>query len=454
MKVVHNPYYQFFLTALISILSSSNLCAQGTSSIRLDQMNFKHHLVLALDRSGSVKTKVNKADIETLISVELPELLMQQHEALENRAFLQEDDYLSIVSFGFNKRRPNVNDFIQIIDEDFSVPFGYTFKTDINPSDFQNLWNQINQNYNTFFRKHWTGLSFVGPMALNFLNLQNTPAIHRTFVLVLTDGEFNTIEDPNNEINMIANETIGDSLQNRRKVFSIYNQVRKFYFWEKIIEHQVGDYKMIIYEYTPTLSAFAIESLCTFNQDQVLLNRKPDGFEASIPLHIYDNDYFQLNKIDLEIINQHDEVIQVDSFSTFQKDNKINIRLNRQDYQDIYEADQVSLRFWVDYKDQVYNAHELHPYGNTLQGAKGLHRSIPIKYEVTKKIFGIVPMSNGLYRFSSMIAGDHQQSNIHFWNILIACVLMVLFGGLFFRYVIKNRKDHQLKDVIIKTNAN
>ena len=114
-----------------------------------------------------------------------------------------------------------------------------------------------------------------------------------------------------------------------------------------------------------------------------------------------------------------------------------------------------SINACVNYNEEIYGMHILHPDGPDKQGAKGLKDiSIPISSNFSNsKILGFIGMPQLFYSLSAIFVGDNYDNNIQFWNYIFLAFLLILLIFILVRYINKNKtiKDHS--KVIIKRNS-
>jgi hypothetical protein len=397
-----------------------------------------HHVLVLLDRSGSVKRVTNGTNaVKQLITRSLPHYLLDTNIIADlpaNRALLQPGDYLSIMSFGFEQNNPDVEKFIEMVDG--SNRYGLAFNQSFSRNTFDNLWQKINnpngnyQGFSTFFRKNWTGLSFAGPLALNKLHDTTMPKdINRTFVIIVTDGEFNDINDPNNEIKVIGMDHNGyTSIANKDSILTRYNKIREVFLWDQLLEYPISagnrTYKFEIMEYKPIQKTFAIEALMPFDPELVF-KRTPHGYHSKdLKITPYkDNPNFSLEKMRL---TGYDSTQQFDLFTeeytNIYNDTSIWLTFDNDDFEhDLY----LKAQFWVHFDDGVYGGHTLHPGGSSLQGKKGLNKLVKVYIEPRAEIYWFIPLWDILYIPLSFIS-ENQYTVKAIYEISIPLLLIIV----------------------------
>jgi len=359
---------------------------------------------------------------------------------------------LSLITFGFNKKNPDVSSFITVADtndNNFIRTYGFKYNTDYQEGVFDTLWSVINSGYkkkygyNVFFKKEWTGLSFTGPLALKFLKNESADDVGRTFVAIITDGEYNNISDPNNEIAVVGKASTPDSLKNKDLILSAYDAIRKTFLWNKITERELSNYKILLFEYIPLLSSFSIESLCVFNHKEILFRRIPSGYKSQFPISFYsDNSLFSIDQIKFSLIDRDNGLLKSARIDSIHGNLNVEFVITKEEAGRLKaNKGKLKLNFWVNYNDPAYGVHMLDPFGSEIQGSNGLNREVKVAFEPNKKILYVIPLYDHLYKVSSWLVGNDQNRNIGFWNTLFTMLLIVLFFLLFIRYIKKHRRD-------------
>ena len=413
------------------LLFSQALSAQGKV-----QDSIKHHVVVLLDRSGSVdkESKVLESTASYVIQKKLKNVcfgkgMIPDQYLIKTRPLLQNGDYLSVLSFGFRKRNPDVDEFIQAID----FKKGNPVKVDstFNQTVFSDLWKHIKgYGYEKFYDWNWTGLSFAGPHALQYLNGQNNPKnVGRTFVIIITDGEFNGLGDPNNEIKEIETywDDFGTRVKNRTEIIPRYNEVREAFSWNRIYEYssnpgrQKNNYKMEVMEYIPIQKTFAIEAILPLEPRFFFKRTLNDSYTQNLEIKPYVNPAFSVECMNLKLKDtSNNKLVWSKDFHQLDGSKKFKLEVAKP-----YKSEHlmVEAKFWVHFNDDAYGLHMLSPYGSMLQGKNGLNRMYPVVFEKNERIlFGLIPLSDALYRFSGGFLGEEQRKSVVFWNIVLLLI--------------------------------
>lgn len=409
--------------------------------------SLKHHVIVLLDRSGSVDrdSQIPEYMARDMIKYRLKKVCFLKNETLKKflpveRLLLEKGDYLSVLSFGFDKYDPSVDDFIETIP--FHNKLEVTLEDAYDENIFSNLWNYIDDiNYKRFFDKNWTGLSFAGAHALNALNSKTNPKdVGRTFIIIVTDGDFNGLGDPNLELNNLINywDDNNVTVENREKIIPKYNQIKQAFTWNKIYDDETNpgmkkrNYKLEIIEYKPLQQTFAIEAVVPLESELVFRRTPQKSYQKDFNVSINQNSTFQIERMNLQIKDTiKNKIIWTKDYYKLYNSTSLPLEISKQDKS---ENLAVEATFWVHYNDGSYGVHMLYPNGDAIQGSKGLHRSIPVAFEKSDRIlFGTLPLSDSLYELSSKLFGEDQGTNAIFWNILFLLICVIL-GIIIIRY--------------------
>lgn len=426
---------KFILLCLMPVLTF-----QGSSPLLTSKNHEVHHVILLLDRSGSMIKGNNLSENRNLNSIyylvkrELPKLIFENNRFLKNRALLDQTkgDYLTVISFGKGSRERDLRRFIQDIPSPFDKSQRYL--SDYNSDTFNTLANhlidpirQMGEPDFDFFNRYQSIISLAMPMALYDLRRDDgTVVVHRTFVVFITDELFNG-GDPNQELQVIT----GLTSKERTRVIEIYRSIQSSFVWSafagKQQSLQSGLAKIRVFEFTPIAKEFAIESLIRFNSGELFFKRQPGNFHAQFTLTPTNqsSDFF-IAEIQARLVDANGALVG--------NNQKMLLGLTQQETLD-FQIDNsqagsnltLDLRFVVNWREENYGIHQLHPDGGKLQGAAGLKRTIPATYESPLYIWGWFPINSGLFTFTTWFWGNSQQDVQLFWQAASVGLLVLAF---------------------------
>jgi len=404
-----------------------------------------HHVIVLLDRSGSVDDDTPMAEIERLIRYDLSQLCFSDGAVVPNRQLLDRGrgDVLSILSFGKGSRERDLRRFIQ------DVPSReletQRFGSDYDERIFWGLARHIREPFTRpgegrydFFNRYWSLISLAMPLALEKLgHTDSKVTVNRTFVILATDGEFNS-GDPNMEL---AVNNLGIDDREKARALGICQDIQSAFIWRPVAENrQRGNFKLRTFEFIPIAKVFAIESLLRFNGETVLFQRHPDGYRASIlltPTNALSE--MHVDGVEANLVDPAGVAIPGNSFSL--KGVKSPKTLNFAVGNDQYNAAlQLRLTFTALWQEPRYGVHQLHPNGDPLQGANGLQRVIPARFEAPVSIWGVLPLGDALYRFTAGFWSPNQHAVANFWEGVTVAFVALTFILLFAKLVLHLRK--------------
>lgn len=426
----------------------------GGRQLPLD--SFRNHVIILLDRSGSMtKGRGSMSILEDVIKNEVPKLLSEKGLLIDQKALLQSDDYLSIGFFGLGEFNDyDYKKFITLaLDDQATKPLGRTFSRISGQAALDHSWIQIYTHQKRFFSGDFTGLSFAGPIGFQFFK-NSERRVHQTFVLLISDGQFNSIDDPNNEISHksipIKRYNKHQTLFNRKYISETYKEVKNQYNWSEVWSSQKGKYKLHLYKYVPNQKSLDVRSIVEFDMN-VVLNRTPDGYEKKLSFKDVDtSDVYLPQLMAIQIIDPESEEVIHQDMHYFHK-GQVNALLKDIPEEYVGKSLKMEMAYWVDLKDDVYGCHQLHPFGDEEQGAKGLVKAIDLLFEEKAYILGFIPLNNFLFKISGSLMGNAQTDNVLFWNICLISLLLVILVISTAIYITRKRVITDAHSISIKT---
>lgn len=416
---------------------------------------FRHHVIVLVDRSGSMKRNVLQSEMKRLFTEQLSKILYDTAAVLPDRPLLLEKDFLSVAYFGLG--RFNNYDYKQYILQELQTGnagnYGTSFSRAVDGDTISRLWAQIGRNYHSFFSGNFTGLSFAGPSGFHFFKGKERK-VHRTFVLLVSDGQFHSIDDPSSELAMKSVFDRNGNLhrfKSNEYIEGVYADVKTNYNWHpELYSKQYNKFELKLFEYVPNQVGLAIRSKLDFPVE-VQIDRTPDGYQKTVTISDQDKgDAFDPQKVLVQLLDSKSgDTIYQDLFPF--KDGVSHFDLEGLSSKPGGGSLQMQLSFWMNYNDEVYGGFQLHPFGGAAQGADGLKESITLYFEKEGRILGFLPFPNSLYRFSSGFRGTSQSRNILFWNGLLILLLTLTLAGYTLWYIIRTRIISDPSQVSIQT---
>ena len=343
-------------------------------SKKLQIDSFRNHVILLLDRSGSMAKGRDMDALEEVFTKTLPDILFEKGKVIENKSLLQSNDHLSIASFGLGSFNDyNYEQFIhqRIGKEESSLGQTYTV---LNKSDkLEQLWKKISAQPKAFFSANFTGLSFAGPIGFNYFSSDNK-RVHRTFVLIISDGQFHSIDDPSSELSMKGvndGQKRWQEFKNHQIIRDAFSEVKMHYSWHQGERYwQEGKYKIQLFEYIPNQLNLDIRSKVDFDPE-IIIERKPGGYEKVLSFTDSDTtDLYVPQKAMVQLLNKKTGDTIFQDIRIF-KGGTALFKLKHLSNSLVGDPLELYASFWVDYNDTAYGSHQLHPFGKKNAGSRG-----------------------------------------------------------------------------------
>lgn len=435
-----------------------------------DTIADKHHVIILIDRSAGMIfpngentsnfiTRNNVSKLKNVLN-EVEKLCNQPVHKTKGRKILQNGDYLSFAGFGLHYNESYYDkDFKKFIlrDDKYSQnrrgdnhKFGYRFLHISKPIStiFEKIKNNI-FNKGNFFNKYWGGISVSRALGITAFR-EPDKTIGRTFLFLITDGEYNGSGDPMQEVMDIKNiyESKGKTLDISFALKNI-NLLNENYLCKSVNEYNPVVYKenksgggkfyLSLYEYIPLQKFFSIESVFHF-PSQIVCNRVPYGYKAKIDLSPIDNPYYTPIQIlgEMHCVKK-DTIIDAFNYTYTSTIQLVSQELNI-DNKYAFSTDSLKLKFWLHFNDEAYGASVLSPNGSNLQGAKGLNRVLPVEFEPTVKIFGVIPLSDAMFKLFSFSKGQTQERTKDIIHLAGGIVVLILLTLMLFGYILVGRR--------------
>lgn len=381
----------------------------------------RHHVLVLIDRSQSMRNSLCSNDnLSALIVTDLRSMLFQKGLVIPERQLLENDDYLSVLSFGLDADAKNFDQFIQ-------DDFGIRMENIAEKKEYQTLQRVMEQierrgGCGNLFNKSYGAYTVAVPAALNFLKRKDK-LVNRTFIITITDGQFNaTGQQPRLELGTIKTQIKGSKgidvdierpLSMSTSLFESYGLIQGTLEQygkpnPKIYSAIKGKARMQIHELVPYQRPLAIEAF--LRADRATLQFYQSSFwERNVyraDLNLFYNVSENLNRfyqVDsmYASLTQRDEVIWHKSYSKIEGHIPLHIEIPADRFDSSLKFD---LKYWLKFTDNAYGMHILSPDGHELQGAEGLKRSIPINKEITRdKTWIFYPVILGIILFFSIL---------------------------------------------------
>lgn len=405
---------------LICILTLVCFVHKDISAQVLTTQYQRHHLLVLIDRSQSMRNSLcSNNNLSALILTDLKSMLFQKGLVISDRQLLENGDYLSILSFGLDA---DAKSFDQFIPNDFGIRMEPISEQNADRT-LQQIMEQIERiGCGNFLNKSYGAYTVAVPATLNLFRGKDK-LVSRTFIITITDGQFNaTGQQPRLELGTIKTQIKGlkgididieKPLSMSTGLFESYGLVQGTLEQygkpnPKIRSVIKGKARMQLHELVPLQRPLAIEAF--LRADRAILQFcQPSFWERNVyraDLNLlYSvsenlNRFYQIDSMSA-CLTQRDEVIWQKSYSKIESDIPLRIEIPSDRFDSTLKFD---LKYWVKFTDNAYGMHTLSPDGHELQGAEGLKRSIPIDMQITRdKTWFFYPVILGIMLFFSIL---------------------------------------------------
>lgn len=306
-------------------------------------------------------------------------------------------DYVSGVLYGIKKGSSTPTDFSRLIVKPSKVSNGYV-----------DLLETLHSNipFGTFF----SITSFAKPYSL--MALKDKQFTNRTFMIVVTDGNYNGNDDYYGEASYVKNDF---SKEGKSQFKNDIRNVQTNYFCQFIDQMSVNGGYIQLYEFIPLQQYFALESVLDFPHELVA-ERTKSNYTLHFPTKNISNNDYEIQKLEVSLIVE-DKVL---STQEMQPAKEISLNISKEDVDKAH----IEIKAWVKLCDGVYNNTILHPHGSKLQGASGLFRTIAIQKEKDAEILGVVDLSDFLFTISFWTSS--QSAAAYSWGWIIIFIVLVI----------------------------
>ena len=306
-------------------------------------------------------------------------------------------DYVSGVLYGIRKSSSTPTDFSRLVVKPSRLSNGYV-----------GLLETLHSNIplGTFF----SITSFAKPYSL--MALKDKQFTNRTFMVVITDGNYNGNDDYYGEASYMKNSF---SEEGKSQFKNDIRNVQTNYFCQFIDQISVNEGYIQLYEFIPLQQYFALESVLDFPHELVVERTKSD-YTLRFPTKIISNNDYEIQKLQVSLI-AGDKVLSTQEMQPAQE---ISLNISKEDVDKAH----IEIKAWVKLCDGVYNNTILHPHGSKLQGASGLFRIITIQKEKKSAILGVVDLPDFLFAISFWTSS--QSTAAYSWGWIFIFIVLVI----------------------------
>lgn len=408
----------------ILLLTTLTIKAQLTSEIN-------RHVIIAFDEyPGTYGLSVPTSKIANCIDEELEKL------------DLGENDYISVVKFGIGTQDPSLSCYASTVNFAFGK---WTWQSvEAFNKDKNNL---ISRALNSHDHKGaefsmLTGAKYYSLSAL--FDSENDKFANSTYMLMITDNQYNGNGDMNAEFDHFSGLDYNFNTNLKRKDF--INQcvkISQHYRFDYVRETTIAGagklqpYKAILFKVVPS-SSFSLNSAVNFPAN-LGLHRVKGGYKLDFDYSLVDDDY-SVKRLTVDIL-RNDGTTESAEYAA--DNGHVELKIDA----DAVAGDslQVTIRGWLQKKDDIYNSVVMNPYDAADFGRLTYEQKLP--KEGDAKILNIIPMSDAFWWWFA----DDLQKAVICWDVIIILIMIVIVC--FIGYRIFNRiTDYKPSNSNIKIN--
>lgn len=425
-----------YLLILLLILPATGLLAQFESQM-------KHHVIIALDEV-------------------MPNEFWPQYDDAFQRVFgqrlvdtvLREGDYISFVGFSTDGTAKNLDDYTYLLHDSELGSLGWMpYNRDLR-NKLKARWRYIMDQSQ---RKHngpnkFSMISLAKMYAFAPVKKENARQyVNKTYVVLITDRRYNgldiyeeaiNITDFNGSITPMMMQDYGQRVGSEYFIRQLNNDY----------ERQPRNRYIDLCEYIPLQSGLTLPTVLDYSAGNITAQRVKGGiYQLDINAASRNNPHYNLLQLRYRL-KAHDGSVLLDTLC------KASIGTNG-DYEPInqfnvyYELGKsnnvasVTIDAWVGLNDGVYNATVLTPIDGAPEylASEGLSVTIPIVYEKTARILGVIPLP-GKLQF------DDNQEFANTWVSAVAALLLILLLFALLVFIVRRLHTHQIRidDIAIR----
>lgn len=410
---------------LHTLLAAAALAAHA-APLRADPAPERHHVIVVLDRSGSMDD-YGPAALERAVRVRLREACFAPgwDGDMPGRALLDpaSGDVLSVVSFGLERGARDFTRFIQV--DDGRVPYGMLRRADAPGDTFEALWRAIERHGpGGFFSGHLSGISLALPLALEYEGRNGATAarpVHRTFMLLVTDDRYNGPGTLSLELDELARTPLAGAVE---EVSTRVGGVHGLYEL-KPRRAEGGAIRLKLYEVVPRHS-FDVGSLWRFNNEAFEFRRVAGGFRSDFPIRREQD----LPPSLAPLRTQRIEALLLDGGTVIDRRRipagqaapsvRFSLPLNVR-----AESLSVRLRFWVRQADGVYGMRLYDPDGPDPVERAALTVTVPVRLQPPALILGVMPVGPVTRGLAAGVGVHDDAAVARLWNFVVLALAVL-----------------------------
>lgn len=427
--------YRLILPLLLMLVLDSQ-----TSFAQLEE-KMRHHVIIAIDEvMNNIDGRCWPQDSKVYNIVESYLTKTQ----VDNDVILRQGDLLSIVGFGTTKFQTSMDNYI------FPLRYCNNGERAIYLENDGSLLRKIKQCWWHIADRQqnphigpdkYSMITLAKPYAIvALMNKNYKQHVNRTFIIVITDDKYNggtVYEEASSLPNITADELLKEVVKVQNEYF-IYRYGR-----ERV---DVGNNRFVdLYEYQPHQEHLTLSSMWNYKPTYEFKRGEFGKYTLNVADAVNPNDHHKIVKLEYALLDKDGNVLGEPKVETANiVDSQYDpIAQFEWEYTDAFtqKAQNLRIRAWATLEDGVYNSTILTPseLAPKFLGKKGLCVTVPLTYEKTEKIWGVIPIPNFLMFL------DNQQKMLWILNIVAGAIILGLLIGLFRSLQTYRPKESEVK---------
>lgn len=329
---------------------------------------------------------------------------------------LRHGDYYSLVNFSISAYNDDINELVRPIKDSKGNELVWRPFKSIEDVLSQNEWTNmiVSQGRDYVGRGAFSLLTGAKAYALTTVPSKDGKMVNRTYLLMVTDDNYNGNDDYNKEFSTLWYENPNCRLS--KTAFTGHcknvNLFYKFLYNKKYNIASSGErsYDVHVYDVNPQ-SYVALPSVVNYPAN-LGLRQINDGYQLNFECSTVSQDYI-IKKMQVIYIDNKNQEHKTE----FANDTTVIINIPNSDI-GTQDSLKVFLRGWIQQNDKLYGGLLLSPDDSLSQR---LNVSIKLELKNEARLFGIIPIPSLLWSFT-----DNTNVAVTVWSV-ISILLLILF---------------------------
>ena len=345
---------------------------------------------------------------------------------------LRHGDYYSLVNFSISAYNDDINELVRPIKDYKGTEIVWRPFESTKDVLSQNEWTNmiVSQGRDYVGRGAFSLLTGAKAYALSAVPSKGGKMVNRTYLLMVTDDNYNGNDDYNKEFSTLWYENPNCRLS--KTAFTNHcrnvNLFYKFLYNKKynIVSSGERSYDVHVYDVNPQ-SYVALPSVVNYPAN-LGLTQINDGYQLNFDFSAVSQDYIIKKMHDIYIDHKNKEHI-----TEFDNDTTVIINIPNSDI-GTQDSLNVFLRGWIQQNDNLYGGVLLSPNDPLSQR---LNVSIKLELKNEARLFGIIPIPSLLWFFT-----DNTNVAVTVWSVISILLLIFFMWWLVRKLIFDNTTYH------------